>query len=335
MNKFTKLILTTAVFATSGFAATKNMSEIDHDTNVFGDIEIASTSGKLEVQPRSGDTKPPFVYTYGRITTSLDSAKITTSANAATTEKPANFYNGYNFTPRGGGQNYSDISGGIDKKITAGENVKIRPISVLKSLIHNKTADQLSEYSEGNPIFVDLAQNNDENNPIFLISPTIEDQMAMTEFLGDKPKAKLVSTDETTELNIIMQGTKDSDTEKWSTAGLAGAPFRDLKLSTIAEIDINDSGYKLGVKGSATLMGKCELTVDKDNMIILTSLKSAEIDSAMTDIDQADKGGVQTDITIKSDGKTVTFEGDLDFSSHGVKLLGNGGTFICKKGIKL
>ena len=334
MNKFTKLILTTAVFITSGFAATKNMSSIDHNTNVFGDIEIASTSGKLEVQPRSGDTKPPFVYTYGRITTNLDSAKITTSATAATTEKPANFYNGYIFTPRGGGQNYSDISGGIDKKITAGENVKIRPISVLRSLIHNKTADQLSEYSADDPIFVDLAQNNDENNPIFLISPTIEDQMAMTEFLGDKPKAKLVSNDESTKFNIIMQGTKDTDAKKWTDAGLDGAPFRDLKLSTIANIDINSSG-KLGVKGSATLMGKCELTVDKDNMIIPTSLKSAEIDSTMTDIDQADKGGVQTDITIKSDGKTVTFEGDLDFSSHGVKLLGNGGTFICKKGIKL
>ncbi|MDO4974787.1 MAG: hypothetical protein Q4E61_00460, partial [Alphaproteobacteria bacterium] len=122
---------------------------------------------------------------------------------------------------------------------------------------------------------------------------------------------------------------------KWTEAGLDGTPFRDLKLSTIAEIDINGSGYKLGVKGSATLMGKCELTVDKDNMIIPTSLKSAEIDSTMTDIDQVDKGNVKTEITINSDGKTVTFEGNLDFSSHGVKLQGNGGTFICKKGIKL
>lgn len=159
--------------------------------------------------------------------------------------------------------------------------------------------------------------------------------MAMTEFLGDKPKAKLVSNDEATELKIIMQGTKDTDSTKWSDAGLEGESFRDLKLSTIAEIDINSSGYKLGVKGSATLMGKCELTVDKDNMIIPTSLKSAEIDNTMTDINQADKGNVKTEIIINSDGKQVTFTGSLDFSSHGVKLQGNGGTFICKKGIKI
>ena len=320
MNKLLQTTLISAIFATSGFAG-QEFIKIDHNTKLFGDITIASTTGTLKIQPRTGNAKPPFVYTYGKVMKSQDSAKITTNATAATNETPANFYNGYRFIPRGGGENYTDLSGGVDSEITIDENVKLRPISVLRSIAHNKTAEELPEYNSENPMFLDLAHDYEANNPIFLISPTIEDQMAMTEFMGENPKAKLVSSSDDIELNIIMQGTKDSDNSNWT---VEGDPFRDLKLSILGK-----------VQGSATVMGKCVMTADKAEITIPTSLTSAEIDSNMTDIADPNKGNVKTDITINSAGNKVTFTGDLNFSSHGVKLLGNGGVFVCKKGITI
>ncbi len=125
-----------------------------------------------------------------------------------------------------------------------------------------------------------------------------------------------------------MQGEKSTDGSNWEQFTEKAMdtkfkkPFRDLKLSLLEE-----------VQGSATLMGECDLTVDEDEMTIPTVLKSTKIDEKMTNIGEMD--GKDTKITINSEGKKITFEEDVDFSSHGATLAGNGGVFVFKKGLKL
>ena len=212
MNKLLQTTLIATILSTGAMAGETtepNPTKLKDGITIFGDMEL--TSQKIEIgAPQDGNKS--CVSTYGKILAKKTS-EITTETNA-----PASFYNGYCFKQENPeNPQYLYAHGGIDSRIKADEDkdIKIWQLSVLRSLTHQLDKGEGLPTDPDEAITIDLAKgvNVTRGEQVFLISPTIEDQMGMARLMDTE--SKIVSDNPDLKVNIVMQEEKASDQNNW------------------------------------------------------------------------------------------------------------------------